>query len=270
MDQICVHSPKFSEVHGALFLLNSQILSTPQDIDDILQRDQKGLFELYFLTFGDTHNFTQQIKRLFYNLETKAKGETWLDMLSYAMSHKIVLRWKDDPVLNLISYNDQTDETDSFKFDTKFSSYFSAINLIEMNRKHLQDIVNSNENNYRAELDCKTALMVPGGKEKFGNAYIMCMPAQELIKLMVTKDGLLRRNMFDDNVRDSQGFSTVNQEILSTLKYSPDRFVLFNNGITIVCKKASSENGKYVLENPQIVNGCQTCNMIYQAFVNGR
>lgn len=67
---------------------------------------------------------------------------------------------------------------------------------------------------------------------------------------------------FDDNVRDSQGYSTVNQEILSTLKEHPERFVLFNNGITIVCKKVELKNSEYELENPQIVNGCQTCNMI--------
>ncbi len=111
--------------------------------------------------------------------------------------------------------------------------------------------------------------LIPGGSEKLGNAYITCISAQELVKLMVTSDGLLRRNMFDDNVRDSQGYSVVNQEILSTLKEYPERFVLFNNGITIACKTIKPENGKYVLENPQIVNGCQTCNMIYQAFRDG-
>ena len=105
--------------------------------------------------------------------------------------------------------------------------------------------------------------------DKFGDAYIMCIPAKELIKLMTTSDGLLRRNMFDDNVRDSQGYSAVNHEILLTLKEHPDRFVLFNNGITIVCKAAKPDYGKYVLENPQIVNGCQTCNMIYQAYRSG-
>lgn len=83
---------------------------------------------------------------------------------------------------------------------------------------------------------------------------------------MTTPDGLLRRNIFDDNVRDSQGFSAVNKEIYLTLKEHPEHFVLFNNGITIVCRKVTPDNGAYVLENPQIVNGCQTCSMIYQAY----
>lgn len=104
------------------------------------------------------------------------------------------------------------------------------------------------------------------GKEKLGNAYIACISATELIRLMTTPDGLLRRNIFDDNVRDSQGFSAVNKEIYLTLKEHPEHFVLFNNGITIVCRKVTPDNGAYVLENPQIVNGCQTCSMIYQAY----
>ena len=58
-------------------------------------------------------------------------------------------------------------------------------------------------------------------------------------------------------------------KILSTLKEHPERFVLFNNGITIVCKKVELKNSEYELENPQIVNGCQTCNMIYQAHQKG-
>ena len=32
LDQICVDSPKFSEIHGAFFLLNDQILSESQEI----------------------------------------------------------------------------------------------------------------------------------------------------------------------------------------------------------------------------------------------
>ena len=268
LDQICVDSQEFSEIHGAFFLLNDQILSEPQDIDDILQRDQKGLLELYFLTFGEIDRFRQQLETLFHNLDGSGiKQDKWLDILAYAMSRKVILRWKDNPVLRVVSFD--SDKNAKWKLDNHFSSCFSSVACIKIDRRRLQDIVNSNENSYRAELECKTSALIPGGDDKFGDAYIMCIPAQELIKLMSTSDGLLRRNMFDDNVRDSQGYSTVNQEILSTLKEHPDRFVLFNNGITIVCKSAKPENGKYVLENPQIVNGCQTCNMIFQAYRTG-
>lgn len=184
------------------------------------------------------------------------------------MSKETVLRWKDNPVLKIVSYQNM-DKKGKLGFSDRFSQSFSNIDYIRIDEKRLQKIINSNENSYQAEVECKSALLIPSEGKKLGNAYILCMSAQELIKLMTTSDGLLRRNMFEDNVRDSQGFSTVNQEILSTLKTYPERFVLFNNGITIVCRSVKIENGRYVLENPQIVNGCQTCNMIYQAYSGG-
>lgn len=201
------------------------------------------------------------------NLETMEKAEPWFNILAYAMSRKVILRWKDNPVLRVVFFGSAREAEG--KFGDSFRNNFSDTDFIRIDNGRLLDIVNSNENSYRPELDCNTTLLIPGGNERLGNAYIACLPAEKLVKLMTTSDGLLRRNMFDDNVRDSQGNSAVNQEILSTLKEYPDRFVLFNNGITIVCKNVITQNRKYVLENPQIVNGCQTCNMIYQAYRRG-
>lgn len=267
-DKICVQSAEFPQVHGAFFLMNDQIISETQDIDDILQRDQKGLLELYFLVVGNMDNLVQQLERLLLNLDEIGKEEEWIHILSYAMSREVILRWEDNPRLTVISYSADNGKAKA-DFSDRIRNGFSDIGSIAINKRRLLDIVKSNENSYRAELACNIASLIRGGSEKLGNAYITCISAQELVKLMVTSDGLLRRNMFDDNVRDSQGFSAVNQEILSTLKEYPERFVLFNNGITIACKTIKPENGKYVLENPQIVNGCQTCNMIYQAFRDG-
>lgn len=267
LDQICVDSLEFPEIHGALFLLNDQILSDPQDIEDILQRDQKGLFELYFLTTGNTESFTRQLERLFDELDVTESEEKWLDILRYAMSRNIMLRWKGNPELRVVSYDSENGEAE-WKFCDKFNDWFSEIDSIRIDKKRLLNIVNSNENSYQGEIECKALLPIVGEKEELGNAFVTCMSAHELIGLMTTSDGLLRRNMFDDNVRDSQGHSAVNQEILLTLKEHPDRFALYNNGITIVCQDVKQRNGKYILDNPQIVNGCQTCNMIYQTYKN--
>jgi hypothetical protein len=291
LDQICVESSEFSQVHGAFFLLNDQILSEPQDVDDILQRDQKGLLELYFLTVGDAVMLGRQLEKLFCDLEKGDKGEKWLELLSYVMSRKIMSLWVDNPVLKIVSYNgieeraklklsrvfpsgDTSNKRSGCEpvcaskpeFSVKFEESFSNIDSISIDKRGLLDIVNSNENSYKAEVVFGEGIFMPAsGNEKLGNTYIAWLTAEELVKLMTTSDDLLRRNMFDDNVRDSQGDSAVNQEIMSTLENHPERFVLYNNGITIVCKNIVPKNGKYELENPQIVNGCQTCSVIYRA-----
>lgn len=264
LDQICVSSQRFSQVNGALFLLNDQIISEPQDIDDILQNNQKGLLELYFLTFGDVDSFMRQLEELWNDLDAIEEDEEWIRVLAYAVSKKVMLRWSDNPRLRIICY--ECGESDiEMTFSDAFRECFSDIEISRIDKRRLQDIVLSNENSYRAEMKWESEFLISNEMEQFGNAYIVCLSAHELLKLMKTKEGLLRRNMFDDNVRDWQGDTAVNKEILFTLKEYPERFVLFNNGITIVCQDVKPEKGKYVLENPQIVNGCQTCNMIYQA-----
>ena len=50
---------------------------------------------------------------------------------------------------------------------------------------------------------------------------------------------------------------------------NPVNFVLFNNGITIVCDKLESKNRALIIKNPQIVNGCQTCNSLYNVKKKG-
>lgn len=41
--------------------------------------------------------------------------------------------------------------------------------------------------------------------------------------------------------------------------------MLYNNGITIVCNKFDAKNKTLHIKNPQIVNGCQTCNSIFNS-----
>lgn len=57
--------------------------------------------------------------------------------------------------------------------------------------------------------------------------------------------------------------------MLDTIENDPSSFLLLNNGITIVCSDLVSGNRKVTITNPQIVNGCQTSNMIYHAYASG-
>ncbi len=97
-----------------------------------------------------------------------------------------------------------------------------------------------------------------------GQVYVVLCSADSLVRIITNDDGLIRANIFDDNVRDYQGETDVNQEMEATLSANPVNFVLFNNGITIVCDKLVSKNRELIIKNPQIVNGCQTCNSLYK------
>jgi len=77
--------------------------------------------------------------------------------------------------------------------------------------------------------------------------------------------GDIMKSAFIDNVRDFQGENPVNVDIARTIKEGHfDQFVLRNNGITIVAKNIRPTSNQYLLEDYQIVNGCQTSHVIYE------
>ncbi len=85
--------------------------------------------------------------------------------------------------------------------------------------------------------------------------------------------------IFDKNIREYLGNKGVNKGIYQTLQDKEDRknFFYYNNGITIICdamSKVSTQksdynmNAVFEVNNPQIVNGCQTVNTIYEFLKN--
>lgn len=99
-------------------------------------------------------------------------------------------------------------------------------------------------------------------------AYAFTCEALEFLKLLKKEDDSLRRSLFNDNVRDYLGDNkTVNSEIECTITDNPDMFLLCNNGITIVCTEFEQVRDKLVkIGSPQIVNGCQTSNSLFNQY----
>lgn len=71
--------------------------------------------------------------------------------------------------------------------------------------------------------------------------------------------------LYEKNVRKFLGNKRkVNKGIEATIEKHPERFGLYNNGITIVAEEVdASVPGEVILTNPFIVNGCQTTRSIW-------
>jgi len=71
-------------------------------------------------------------------------------------------------------------------------------------------------------------------------------------------------SIFYDNVRDWQDYNTVNSAMRETIASDKQaRFVLMNNGITIIAKGLKQAGSTFTIDDFQIVNGCQTSNVIF-------
>ncbi len=73
--------------------------------------------------------------------------------------------------------------------------------------------------------------------------------------------------LYEKNVRRFLGSrGKVNRAIQQTLQQSPERFGLYNNGITIVVTNFEPAGDQTILIEPYIVNGCQTTRTIWEVF----
>ena len=84
----------------------------------------------------------------------------------------------------------------------------------------------------------------------------------------------LNETIFEENVRSFQGEKNeVNSKILDTLKSGDaEKFFILNNGITMIAEKVISDNTHrdFTVHDPQIINGCQTSNMLYRYYLHLR
>ncbi len=73
--------------------------------------------------------------------------------------------------------------------------------------------------------------------------------------------------IYEKNVRRFLGGrGKVNRGMQETLRNAPERFGLYNNGITIVASDWSHDGDEIELTEPYIVNGCQTSRTIWEVF----
>jgi len=135
-----------------------------------------------------------------------------------------------------------------------------------LDRNYIMDSYNEIKNSVSAKVNLKNCITldkIQGVKE----AYIGYLTGDDYLKIICDSNGDLRRRIFYENVRDYQGIdNSVNSEIRNTISKTnlQDKFVLLNNGVTIITKSVASLGAnEFELADFQIVNGCQTSNEIY-------
>lgn len=95
---------------------------------------------------------------------------------------------------------------------------------------------------------------------------------KEFLNIILKGDNrkYIDESIFEENVRSFQGENEVNSKILNTLKWGgADKFFVLNNGITMIADGITTnpKNKKFTVRNYQIINGCQTSNMLYRYYL---
>lgn len=92
------------------------------------------------------------------------------------------------------------------------------------------------------------------------------LPFGEFKKLLTDESGSeMLTSIFEDNIRDWQGYKTVNSGIRDTLlSADKSKFVLMNNGVTVITRGLTTVGHIHTVTDYQIVNGCQSSNVLFE------
>ena len=107
--------------------------------------------------------------------------------------------------------------------------------------------------------------------DKIDFSILSTIKFAELKKILLTKDGKLKEQIFVENIRSFIGNTGVNQNIRETLDDNKTSiyFSFLNNGITIMCdsiNKHPVKENTFKLMHPRIINGCQTTHILFDKF----
>lgn len=143
-----------------------------------------------------------------------------------------------------------------------------SISIEMVGAKDLQQWYRAATTAIEAEIEFPRNVVLPSNSH-VEEAYIGYVDARNLLSLYVSKDadgGVIgiNRSVFFDNIRDYDSKSKINLAIKdSVAKAGGAEFVFRNNGITVVSKNIDRTGDRFRLEDFQIVNGCQTSNVVY-------
>ena len=266
---------------GIAILVNGTLVTDTQEMNDLLttnryldvtfilvQAKTSSNFDgAEFGTFAfGAADFFSEMPRLVRNeaINAFAKLQEYIFSKSVAMS-----RGKPECKLFYVTtgkWQDDTDFVARINASTKElaqSNLFRSVDITPIDADRLHRMYNNTKNKVQREILFLNKITLPdiaGVRE----AYLGVLPLSEYIKLIVDSSDSIIKSLFYDNVRDYQGDNEVNKEIAQTVT-SPhqDRFAILNNGVTIVAKDLKPVGNKFLIEDYQIVNGCQTSHVLF-------
>ncbi|PEB54502.1 hypothetical protein COM79_25055 [Bacillus cereus] len=150
------------------------------------------------------------------------------------------------------------------------SGYLSdEVRFTTLGVKEIQKLYRKIDSDLEATFKFPKNVTFPYEGEEIKSAYFGLVEINEYMNLLLDSETRGVKNVFDDNIRDYLGIENneVNKNMHDCLKGSSSQlFGILNNGITIVTDEIKPVGEKFTLHNYQIVNGCQTSNVIFETY----
>ena len=165
-------------------------------------------------------------------------------------------RWADDP--------DLTARIQAAETDLDNLNLFNRASFVPVDSRAIQRRYHNLKIGTEREFTFQNRVPFPD-LDEIAESHLGYLSAQTLLGILTDEDGGLATTVFYENVRDYQGDTNlVNAGMKETLAgESRNRFPLMNNGVTIIARGMRQTGTKFVIQDFQVVNGCQTCNVLW-------
>ena len=147
--------------------------------------------------------------------------------------------------------------------DLRSTGMFGDVEFIPVGANQIQSLYRQTKNAISREFVFDRKVVVPE-VQGVTAAYLGFVSATDLLKLVCDENGEIVKSLFYENVRDYLGLNSINHEIEVTLN-SPtvDKFILMNNGVTMITRTLKTTGDKFAIGDFQVVNGCQTSHVLH-------
>lgn len=219
-----------------------------------------GVLDLFKPSGENNKRRNENIKEKYKMIESILKDFDYLESPPICNLYYVTTgKWVDDDNLK--------GNINKVKNDLNNTDLFSKVNFFPYDKDKIRSLYKSSKHQNSARFTLRDKLEIPyieGIKE----GYLALMPVKNIVNILLDEENdRLKKGIFNSNVRDFQGLSDnrVNQDILETINSeNRNQFGLLNNGITIVSESLKKSKGRYIIKNFQVVNGCQTSNVLFK------
>lgn len=144
---------------------------------------------------------------------------------------------------------------------------FESVRISSIGAKDLQQGFRAATNASTATIRFPDCVVMPDHPQ-VEEAYIGYVGADQILELALGEEDSsgerhINRSVFYDNVRDFNPDSEINKSILAEINAGElASFVFKNNGVTVAAKEVLRKRDNFTVSDYQIVNGCQTTNIL--------
>ncbi len=283
-EQITIGGDNDTAIDGVAITINSKLVGSIEEVEDICSEGTSIIVDLLFTQSKTSDSFSgAEIGNFLDGVinfcrpdgsrpmgeSISAKKEIWLKIVEYSAKmvdrlpnckcyYVCVGKWKNDAHLESI-FKQKNELLDAL-------GLFNTISITPIDKDKLRTLYQKTKAAVEATFVFNKKITLPP-IDGITEAHFGVVPIGEFKKIICDSDGNVM-NIFEDNIRDFQGDNnSVNQKIRTTLKSeNPNKFSVLNNGITIVASSMTPLGEKYTIRDYQIVNGCQTSNVLSTMF----